>query len=65
MKTAQVHRFRDKVAIYIGTGDTVYLSADMAEAIGHALLNCSEDVRDREFTNSAFTTEEFKFTGER
>lgn len=65
MATAQIHRFRDKVAAYLGTGELVYLTADEAEALAHALLNCSEDVRDRSFTASAFVTEEFKFDGGR
>ena len=34
---AQVHRFRDKVAVYVGSGKTVYLSPGNARKLARAL----------------------------
>lgn len=55
---AQVHRFHGKVAIYVGNGDTVYLSPDDAEIIAQALDDCAHDCRERCFTESEFSTRE-------
>lgn len=41
---AQVHRFHDSVALYIGTGETVYLTHDQAQQLGRALIDCAHDV---------------------
>lgn len=43
--TAQVHRFRDKVAIYVGNGETTYLTIEKAERLGRALIEAAENVR--------------------
>ena len=43
MVTLQVHRFGDKVAIYIGTGATVYLTTDEALQLGRQLMDCACD----------------------
>ena len=38
MPTAQIHRFRDKVAAYIGTGPTQYLTPKEARALARGLV---------------------------
>ncbi|WP_034850360.1 hypothetical protein [Inquilinus limosus] len=53
---AQVHRFREHVAIYLQGGETVYLTAAQARAISTALADCAEDVEQRSFTESRFGT---------
>jgi coproporphyrinogen III oxidase-like Fe-S oxidoreductase len=44
---AQVHRFRDKVAIYVGGGETVYFSPKnarkLAKAINAAARSCDKE----------------------
>ena len=55
---AQVHRFRDKVALYVGNGDTVYLDRNTAEMIAQALDDCATDVGNNPFTRSEFQTRE-------
>jgi hypothetical protein len=57
---AQVHRFHDKVAIYIGTGETVYLEPKLARKIAKALNSCAKDIGARKFTDSSFGTHEFE-----
>jgi hypothetical protein len=44
---AQVHRFRDKVAVYVGGGETVYLSPKNARKLARA-LNAAARSCDRE-----------------
>jgi hypothetical protein len=56
---AQVHRFGDSVAIYIGTGETVYLSEKTARDIARSLNACARDIQARKFTQSKFSTVEF------
>ena len=56
MVTLQVHRFGDKVAIYIGTGATVYLTADEALQLGRQLMDCACDVQHLKFSSSTFHT---------
>jgi len=59
-----VHRFRDTVAVYIGTGATVYLSTKEAVALARALNACSRDIKKSSFVNSEFKTTDIK-RGER
>lgn len=57
MKTvAQVHRFGDKVAVYVGDGSTTYLTAKQARALARALRTCAKSVVEEKFTNSEFGT---------
>lgn len=57
MAAAQVHRFREKVAIHLpGKGETVYLTQKEARAIARALTSCARDIGARKFTESQFTT---------
>lgn len=56
---AQVHRFRDKVALYVGNGDTVYIDRDTAEMIAQALDDCATDVGNiSDFSRSEFKARE-------
>jgi hypothetical protein len=55
-KTAQVHRFHDSVALFVGDGSTCYLTMKQARELAIALLNCSNDVSDRKFTDSQLGT---------
>lgn len=57
MKGAQIHRFREKVAIALpGKGGTVYLTPKEARAIARALNGCARDIGARRFTESQFST---------
>ena len=53
---ANVHRFGDKVAVYVGDGSTTYLTAKQARALARALRDCAKSVVDEKFVNSAFGT---------
>ena len=65
MKTAQIHRYGDKVAIYIGTGQTVYLTPEEAKAIAKVLNACARNVKEEpKFSHSNFKTVEFKFNSD-
>lgn len=54
--TASVHRFRDKVAVHVGNGATVYMSPDEASKLARALTGCARDIRARSFVSSHFPT---------
>ena len=59
MKTmASVHRFHDKVAIYVGDGSTTYLTAKQARALARALRDCAKSVVDEKFVDSSFGVQE-------
>lgn len=60
MADASIHRYRDKVAIYLGEGKTIYLTVRDAEFIAQALDDCATDIRNVNFTNSEFTTRSTK-----
>ena len=51
---ARIHRFRNAVALHVGTGETVYLSAEQALQFGQALRDCADDCREVKFTDSTF-----------
>ena len=53
---ARVHRFHDKVAAYLGTGQTVYMAAEEARAFGQALLICAQSVEEETFIKSTCGT---------
>jgi hypothetical protein len=53
---ASVHRFGDAVAVYVGDGNTTYLTAKQARALARALRDCAKSVVDVKFTNSEFGT---------
>lgn len=53
MKTAQVHRFRNKVAVSLpGKGETVYMTAFDALQLSAALDDVAWDIRHHTFTDS-------------
>ena len=54
--STQVHRFHDNVAVYIGTGETVYLSPHQARELGQALIDTANDCDDCKFTDSKIGT---------
>jgi hypothetical protein len=58
---AQVHRFGDMVAVYIGTGETVYLlpkeARQLTRAINRVARSCEREV----FTKSEGLTASFTF----
>lgn len=56
MASAQAHRFRDKVGVWIGTGATEYFTADEAEALGDALKQMAESIRRESFVDSTCGT---------
>lgn len=56
--SAQVHRFHHRVAVYVGTGQTVYLLIEEARALANALDACALDIEARGFTDSQFKTVE-------
>ena len=56
---AQVHRFCDSVAIFTGSGSTVYFDHATAAAIGRALIAAAADVVSHPFTESKFASASF------
>lgn len=63
MAHAQIHRFREKVAIYLANGSTVYLTPSEAKAVAKALNACAKDIKARGFGDSEFHTVEIKLEG--
>ena len=62
MRAAQVHRFRERVALYTRNGErggvTVYATPDEARAIAAALLAAADDCDRHPFAQSQFRTVE-------
>lgn len=58
---AQVHRFRECVTIWLGTGETVYLSAKDARKLSGAINKTARDIEARSFGNSQCGTHSFEF----
>jgi hypothetical protein len=56
MAQAQIHRFREKVAIYLANGATVYLTPKEARQIAKALLDGARDIKNNSFSQSEFST---------
>lgn len=56
---AQVHRFRDCVAVYVGDGRTCYLTPAFANKLAAALRGCAHNIENEpEFAHSQFQTVE-------
>lgn len=53
-KEWRVHRFRNRVAIDIASGETVYLDREEAIVLARALEACAEDVRPQPSIGSHF-----------
>lgn len=58
---AQVHRFRDMVAVYIGTGETVYLSPKEARQMTRAINRVAKSCDQEPFSESEGLTARFIF----
>lgn len=63
MSTAQIHRFREKVAVYLANGETVYLSPKEAKAIAKALNGAARDIKNNTFVQSDFSTVVVELSG--
>lgn len=59
---AQVHRFRDHVAVYVGTGETVYIEPKQAKALAKALNKVARSCESEGFAESTAGTHEFDFS---
>lgn len=64
MRHAQIHRFRDRIALYLCNGEggrsTVYLTPADARRIARALNAGARDVKATPFAQSEFRTIEFE-----
>ena len=58
---AQVHRFGDMVAVYIGTGETVYLSPKEARQLTRAINGVARSCDQEPFAESKGLTARFTF----
>lgn len=56
MINAQVHRFGDAIALYIGTGETVYLSVKDARKLSGAINRTARSVERETFIKSTCGT---------
>jgi hypothetical protein len=52
----QVHRFGDQVALWLGDGETLYMTHEQAEALGVMLAEYAADIRLHDFVNSTIGT---------
>lgn len=53
----QVHRLGERVAVYLGTGVTTYLSPEVVYEIAEAMMRCAVDIEDQpDFSKSEFET---------
>lgn len=60
--TASVHRFRDYVAVHVGTGETVYLEPKQAKALARALNKVARDCENEAFSDSTVGTISLDFS---
>jgi hypothetical protein len=51
---ANVHRFRDKVAVSVGNGETTYLTWREASKLAEMLTECTISVLAEDFVDSTF-----------
>lgn len=58
---AQVHRFRDAVALHLGTGETVYLTPREARQVTRAINRVAKSCDSESFAESSGLTAEFVF----
>ena len=61
---AQVHRFRDRVALSLPTGDTTYLTPADALRLADLLHQCADDITARPYVQSRFITTEWTLANE-
>ena len=60
----QVHRFRDRVALSLPTGDTTYLTPADALRMADLLRQCAEDTISLPYIQSRFPSTEWTLTNE-
>lgn len=60
--SGQVHRFRDTVAAWLGTGETVYMQPDEALALAKALTKAARSVQREPFGQSSGNTQSLIFS---
>lgn len=65
MAIAQVHRFRDRVAAYLGAGPTTYLTAKEARAFARALYRAARSCERESFVDSTCGTVRIPLTLEK
>lgn len=53
---AQVHRFRNCVAVYVGTGETVYMTPKDARKLSRAINKAARSVEREKFVDSSGNT---------
>lgn len=58
---AQVHRFHDAAALYVGTGETVYIDAKSARRLARALYAVARSIESEPFGQSQGLTQSFSF----
>lgn len=63
MVNAQVHRYRDSVAVYLGKGQTVYLTPKEARQFARAINKTAKSCQSETFAQSTCGTTEFAFEG--
>lgn len=63
MKFIQVHRFYDRVAVYVGRGETVYLTPVEARKMAKALNAHAKSVETEEFRSASVRTFEMHVEG--
>lgn len=61
MAKAQVHRFRDSVAVWIGTGETVYMTPRDARRFARAINKAAKSCESESFADSTCGTAAFDF----
>ena len=55
--SAQIHRFGDRIACYVGTGATVYLTQAQARKLARGLNGCARNIKEQpRFSQSEFIT---------
>lgn len=65
-RAAQVHRYGDSVAVYIGTGPGVYMHPKDARRLARALVNAAKSVKNEpNYSTSTFSTVGFDFRDNR
>lgn len=52
----QIHRFRDRIAVWLNGGATIYLTAKEANEMAEHLQSCADDIAARPFVESKFGT---------
>lgn len=55
-KLAQIHRFGDCIAMFLSTGETVYMTPKDARTIAKNLNACARDVKQARYVDGTFKT---------